>query len=87
MIINNNILLSPDEPIQGSAIVIGAMILDLLKKKERIPIFDIYPHIKKKSNSFNYENALSALIFLYSNNIIDFDSPYIYNLAIMKKRQ
>ncbi len=83
---NNKItLLSPDETISDSSVVIGSVILEALKKKDKMPIFDIYPLVRKKSGSFNYENTISAIFFLYMNNIIDFDPPFIYNLALVNK--
>jgi hypothetical protein len=81
----NTALISPDESLNDSSVVLGALILNKLKTKERLLIFDLYPYIKSKNDSFNYENTMSALIFLFMNNIIDFDPPYIYNLAIIKK--
>ena len=78
-------LISPDESISDSSVVLGALILNKIKAKERFLIFDLYPYIKSKNQSFNYENTMSALIFLYMNNIIDFNPPYIYNMAIIKK--
>ena len=87
MTINNSLLLSTDEAIKSSSIVIGALILKKLQRKERIIIFELYPYIKKELGLFNYENTISALIFLYINNIVDFNPPYIYNLAIINKRK
>lgn len=80
-----NFLISPDEPLNTSGIIIGAIVLNALKKSERMAIFDLYTYLKNKNNNFNYENTISALIFLYMNEIIDFDPPYIYNLALINK--
>lgn len=84
---NSSSLLSTDELIKNSSIVIGSLILRKIQKKEKITIFDIYPYIKSKTGFFNYENTIAALIFLYVNEIIDFNPPYIYNLALLNKRK
>lgn len=79
------LLVSPEEPIEYSSVYIGSLILDKIKKVERISIFDLYPYLTKRNKTFNYENTISALIFLYMNGIIDFNPPYIYNLALFNK--
>lgn len=85
--INKKLLLSPDESIKNSGVIIGALILKEIKNKEKITIFDLYPYIKKHNNFFNYENTISALIFLFINDLIDFNPPYIYNLVILNQKQ
>lgn len=77
----NNLLISTEQSVRLSSVYIGYLVLDLLKKTERVSIFDLYNYLKKENYSFNYANIIYALIFLYVNNLIDFDEPYIYRIS------
>jgi len=73
-------LISPEQDIKMSGVYVGYLILKMLKKEEKVSIFDLYSEIKKKNEIFNYGITIQALIFLYMNGLIDFSEPYIYRL-------
>ena len=74
-------LVSKDENIKTSAVYVGSLILEQLKKskKDRITIFEIAEDLQEK-NIISYRQIVFALMFLYSCEIIDFKEPYIYVL-------
>lgn len=72
-------LISSEQNIKLSAVYSAYIILKALKNKEKITIFDLYSAIKKKDKVFHYRTANYALIFLYMNGLVDFNSPFIYN--------
>lgn len=74
-------IISKDENIKTSAVHLGYLILEQLKKKnrDRISIFEITENFEKH-DIFNYREIVSGLMFLYSCGIIDFKEPFIYKL-------
>ena len=77
----SNILITSEQSLRLSSVYIGYLILDLLKKPDRVSIFDIYTFLREKNNCLNYSNTIYALIFLYMNNLVDFDEPYVYRIT------
>lgn len=75
-----NLIVSPEQHPMSSSVYIGYVILTALKTNERITIFDLYGLINAKKIAFNYKNVIHALVFLYMNNLIDFDEPFIYKI-------
>lgn len=80
MKLNKNLLVSPEQSVRLSTVYTGYIILKFLKNRERMTIFDIYSLIKKQNQNFHFKNAIQSLIFLYLNGLVEFNSPYIYNL-------
>ncbi|NOZ34440.1 MAG: hypothetical protein GXO80_03970 [Chlorobi bacterium] len=74
-------LVSKDENIKTSAVYVGSLVLQQLKKtkKDEITIFEIAENLQKK-NIISYRHIVFALMFLHSCNIIDFKEPYIYKI-------
>lgn len=75
-----NLIVSTEQHPMSSSVYIGYVILSALKSKERITIFDLYGLINAKRIAFNYKNVIHALVFLYMNNLVDFDEPFIYKI-------
>ncbi len=75
-------LVSSEQEIQSSNVYVGYLILQELKGCERLSILDLHQLLKEKNPNFTYSGTLYALIFLFINNIIDFDEPYIYKISI-----
>ncbi|OGF25104.1 hypothetical protein A2303_05780 [Candidatus Falkowbacteria bacterium RIFOXYB2_FULL_47_14] len=81
MRIDKKNLVSAEQDLKLSSVYVGYLILRILKKKERVSIFDIYAEVKSKNNVFNYSSTMQALIFLYITGLIDFSEPYVYKLS------
>lgn len=73
-------IISHDQSIKLSSVYLSYIILKILKGKERISILELYSALKKKDISFQYKPTMYALVFLHMSGIVDFNSPYIYNL-------
>jgi hypothetical protein len=76
-----NMLISKDENIKTSAVYIGSLILNQIKKSqsEKISIFEIAENLQKY-NIISYRHIVFALMFLYSCGIIEFKEPFIYKI-------
>ncbi len=70
--------LTKDEDIRKSSIYIGKIILSKLDKnpENKISMLDVYKHLEK-NNVTSYRQMLFAILFLYSCDLIDFNSSYI----------
>jgi hypothetical protein len=73
----NKPLLLPNQNPKSSSVYSGYLILNMLKKSERISIFDLYEVLKGKDRSINYTNTIYALIFLHMSGLVDFNEPYV----------
>lgn len=74
----NGLIVSYDQNLKNSSLYLGYLILESLNKKEKVSILDLYEIIKKENKNFNYTNMFYSLMFLYMNNLIYFNEPYIY---------
>lgn len=72
------LLVSYDQALKNSSLYLGYLILESLKKQNKISIFDLYDLLKKEDRNFNYTNVVYALMFLYMNDLVYFSEPYIY---------
>lgn len=72
-------IVSKDENIKTSAVYLGSLVLQQLKKKDRLSIFEITENFQKH-NVINYREIVSSLMFLYACGIIDFKEPFVYKL-------
>ncbi len=71
------LLMSTEQHPKQSSVFIGYIILKELSKKKRISIFELYQLIKQDTEVFNSKSLSSALIFLYINDLILFNKPFI----------
>lgn len=74
---NKKLLISPEQDPRYSSVFVGYIILKELKKEDRITIFDLYSLVKRKMGILNTKTLSFALIFLFMNDLIDFNNPYI----------
>lgn len=72
-------LISNDHNIKSSSVYLASVILKLFRQKKtnKLSIFEINNELKKKEIN-TYRQLFSALAFLYSTSIIDFEEPYIF---------
>ena len=78
---SRNRLISLEQDVKLSGVYNGYLILNALNGQNRITIFDVYSTLSRKSKNFSYSSTMSALVFLYTAGLIDFDAPYIYNMS------
>ena len=73
-----NMLISKDENIELSPVLVSSKILKLFgrKKAKRLLIYDVASELKKDGVN-GYRPLLFSLTFLYSTGIIEFKEPYI----------
>lgn len=59
--------------------IVGAQILQLFKdqKTNKINVLDIMKHLKSQKK-ISPKTLYSALIFLYTIDLIDFNEPYVF---------
>lgn len=77
---NKNSIISPEQLPKQTTVYLGFVLLRELSRHEKLSIFQMYSIIRKKAKIFNYGAVISALVFLYSLGLIDFNAPYIYRL-------
>jgi len=74
-------LISKDDNLAKAAPIIGFEILKLLNQSEgsRISIFEIARNLRK-SNKTSARSIYYGMLFLYSLDIVDFESPYLIRI-------
>jgi hypothetical protein len=71
-------LISKDEDLNSSPIIIGYKVLRFMKDKkvQKISVFDVAEHFKNQK-WFTPKSLYFGMLFLFSVDIIDFNHSYI----------